>query len=515
MTLFDDRLRALSPAILKGIRRGIEKEGLRVRPDGRLARTMHPTALGSALTNPHITTDYSESQLELITGARSSVEACMEELRRIHQFAYRHIGDEVIWNASMPCDLPSEQDIAVGRYGTSNVGMAKTVYRTGLAYRYGKNMQTICGLHYNFSLPDAAWPLCGFPDASEGYFSLIRNFRRNGWLLLYLFGATPAVCSSFVHNRPSQLLELSKSTRYLPHSTSLRMGRIGYLSEAQDSLAVSYNNLEDYTSSLFDALTQPYPPYEAIGVKVGYEYRQLAASLLQIENEFYSSIRPKRVIRPAERPLHALRERGVEYVEVRAMDLDPFSPIGITADTARFLDVFLLHCVVSDSPPDTQEEVEAIGANKQKVASKGREPGMKLDCYGKMVDLREWGAQLIAECAPIAAAMDEALEGGNTHRGALAVAAAALNDPATLPSARMLSEMKQTHRNSYARFALARSIEHMNTLKGEPLPAEMEADFVRMADESREQQRAIEAADALPFETYRQRYLSQESLILP
>src|SRR6185436_20941910 len=98
------------------------------------------------------------------------------------------------------------------------------------------------------------------------------------------------------------------------------------------SLAVSYNNLESYAASLQDALTQPYPPYEAIGIRDDDDYRQLATSLLQIENEFYGTIRPKRVIRPGERPLHALRDRGVEYVEVRLMDLDPFHAVGITAD---------------------------------------------------------------------------------------------------------------------------------------------------------------------------------------
>ena len=177
-------------------------------------------------------------------------------------------------------------------------------------------MQTISGIHYNFSLPE--------PLSNDAYFALIRNFRRHSWLLLYLFGASPAVCASFVADRAHELERLSEDTFYLPYATSLRMGRLGYQSEAQSSLAVSYNSLESYAASLQDALTKPYPAYEAIGIRDGDDYRQLATSLLQIENEFYGTIRPKRVIRPGERPLHALRERGVEYVEVRLMDLDPF-----------------------------------------------------------------------------------------------------------------------------------------------------------------------------------------------
>src|SRR5882672_10651429 len=507
-----ERLRALPPAVLKSLRRGIEKESLRVQADGALALTPHPAALGSALKHPHITTDFSESLIELITGVHTGVETCLEELERIHQLVYRHIGDEVLWCASMPCSLPDENAIPIARYGNSNIGRAKTVYRTGLSHRYGKRMQMIAGLHYNFSLPDAAWPLPGYGNPSEAYFALIRNFRRDAWLLLYLFGASPAVCTSFVEGRKHALEELAPGTLYLPHATSLRMGRLGYLSEAQDSLAVSYNSLESYTASLDDVLTRPYPPYEAIGIRDGADnYRQLSTSLLQIENEFYSTIRPKRVIRPGERALHALRERGVEYVEVRAMDLDPFSPIGITAETIRFLDIFLLHCLLTESPPDSRQEIEAVGRNKLRAAARGREPGLRLDRDGQMVELREWGAEVLAECAPIAAALDAA-QGTGAHREALSAAVKATEDPNLLPSARVLAEMQRSYDNSYARFALALSLAHAKTLRSEPLPAEIEARFARLAEESIRKQKEVEAAERVDFETYRQKYLSPESL---
>ncbi len=511
MTHLQEKLRTLSPATLRGLRRGIEKESLRVRPDGMLAATPHPAALGSALTHPHITTDFSEAQLELITGVHTGVAGCLDELRRIHQFVYRHIGDELLWCGSMPCSLPEEHAIPIARYGRSNVGRAKTVYRIGLSHRYGRRMQTISGIHYNFSLPEAAWSLSSLGDASEAYFALIRNFRRHAWLLLYLFGASPAVCASFVEGRAHELLELAPGTLYLPYATSLRMGRLGYLSEAQDSLAVSYNDLASYTASLYDALTKPHPAYEAIGIREGDDYRQLATSLLQIENEFYSTIRPKRVIFPGERPLHALRERGVEYVEVRAMDLDPFPAIGIDAGTIRFLDVFLLHCLLTDSPPDTRPEIEAIGRNKQRVAARGREPGLRLDRNRQMVALREWAGQVLTECAPIAAALDAA-HGGRAYEETLGAAVAALEDPASLPSARVLSEMQARYGGSYFHFALAHSLRHRSALQSEPLPADVEARFARTAEKSIEEQREIEAGDKVPFEKYRQQYLSHELL---
>ncbi len=252
-----DRLRSLPAGALANLRRGIEKESLRVRADGSLALTPHPVALGSALTHPNITTDFSESQLELITGVHSDADSCLQELTEIHQVVMRSIGEELLWASSMPCNLPADEAIPIGRYGTSNVGRAKTVYRMGLSYRYGRRMQTISGIHYNFSLPGVG---------SDGYFALIRNFRRLSWLPLYLFGASPAVCTTFVEGRNHQLEELAPGTLYLPYATSLRMGRLGYQSDAQSNLIVSYNNLKSYSASLHEALTRPYPAYEKLGV---------------------------------------------------------------------------------------------------------------------------------------------------------------------------------------------------------------------------------------------------------
>jgi glutamate--cysteine ligase len=507
MSDFRERLDALSPAILAGLRRGIEKESLRVSKDGTLATTAHSTGLGSALTHENITTDFSEAQLELITGVHTGVDSCLDELQQVHQFVYANIGAELLWCGSMPCSLPDETAIPIARFGRSNVGRLKTVYRTGLAHRYGRRMQTISGLHYNFSLPEAVWPSERLGAPNEAYFSLIRNFRRHAWLLLYLFGASPAVCADFVMGRQHQLDALAPGTLYLPYATSLRMGRLGYMSQAQDSLAVSYNDLATYSASLREALTQPYPPYEAIGIRDGQEYRQLATSLLQIENEFYSAIRPKRVVRSGERPLQALGERGVQYIEVRAMDLDPFAAIGISSETVRFLDVFLLHCLLSDSPPDTPKEIEIMERNRQHVAARGREPGLRLERNGELLNVGEWAGQIVAECRTIASALDAA-QGGTAHQGALAAVAATIENPATLPSARVLSEMQQHYEGSHARFTLAHSIQHRNTLESEPLAAAAEFRWARLAEGSLEKQVAIEESDTLPFETYRQQYVA-------
>ena len=503
------KLATLTSERLKGMRRGIEKESLRAQPGGSLALTPHPAALGSALTHPSITTDFSESQVELVTAAHTSVDAALQELTQIHQFTYRamkDVGDEMLWVSSMPCGLPTDETIPLGRYGSSNVGRAKSVYRMGLGHRYGRRMQTISGIHYNWSLPDVS---------SEQYFSLIRNFRREAFLLLYLFGASPAVCSSFVAGRQHELQKLTEQTMYMPKGTSLRMGRLGYQSDAQASLAVSYNSLEGYAASLQDALTRPYPAYEAVGVRnPGGDYNQLGTTLLQIENEFYGTIRPKRVIFPGERPLHALRERGVEYIEVRLMDLDPFVPVGIAAPTMNFLDIFLLHCLLSDSPPDSPEEIAALARNQHRTAAYGREPGLKLERGSSEVSLIEWGADILAQCAPIAARLNAA-EATTRYSEALAAAYAALLDPDSLPSARVLAAVEKEFDNSFVGFVRAQSIKTSAELLNLPFGDELAAHYQSLSARSIEDQKQIEALDSLPFEVYRQQYVAAERLNVP
>lgn len=498
------RLEALDPARLAGMRRGVEKESLRAQPSGAsLALTPHPTALGSALTHETVTTDFSESQLELITGVHASAEDCERQLTEIHQAVYRCLGNELMWASSMPCQLPADETIPIGRYGASNIGRAKSVYRMGLGHRYGRRMQTISGIHYNWSMP-------GLDNAD--HFALIRNFRRHSFLLLTLFGASPALCASFVAGREHGLQPLVDGTLHMPYGTSLRMGRLGYQSDAQASLAVSYNSIDGYAASLQDALTRPYPAYEQVGVvNPGGEYNQLSTTLLQIENEFYGTIRPKRTIRSGERPLHALRERGVEYIEVRCMDLDPFEPVGIAAGTMRFLDLFLLHCWLTDSPNDTPEELGALARNQHRTASAGREPGLTLERRGGQVSLRDWGRELLAEFAPIADKVDAAL-GGSSYREALAQAVERWDDPDQLPSARVLAAMRAQHESSHLAFVAAQSELSRRHVLEQPLPDGLMTRFDQSARASLEAQAAIEAADTIDFETFRQQYLDPAQL---
>jgi glutamate--cysteine ligase len=505
---------ARQPRLLTDLRRGIEKESLRVATDGSLSERPHPRALGSPLTHPNITTDFSEAQLELISDVHETPEAAIRQLEDIHRFVYQCIDDELLWASSMPCVLPPDDRIPVARYGTANVARAKTVYRVGLGYRYGRFMQTISGIHYNFSVPDAFWSLFADvvgarPDQNfrtQSYFGLIRNFRRFSWLLIYLFGASPVLCKSFVRHQAHTLHSFDEGSLYLPHATSLRMGRLGYQSDAQSELHISYNSLDQYARSMHEALTRPYPRYESIGVKANGEYRQLSTSLLQIENEFYGTIRPKRRVQTGERPLNALRRRGVEYVEVRCLDLNPFLQVGIDEPEMRFLDVFLLYCLLADSPADSEAESRVMGANQLAVVEEGRKPGLALRWRAGRISRERWSQGILAACRPLAELLDAA-HGGDDYIHAWEEQQRKVTNPDLTPSARILDIMR-TQGIPFFRFSLNQSIAHKGYFDEHRLRDREYAEYEAIAVASLAQQARIEAADTVDFDTYLERYLA-------
>ncbi|AVJ26050.1 glutamate--cysteine ligase [Achromobacter spanius] len=491
--------------------RGIEKEGLRVDEQGILARTPHPAGLGSALTNEHVTTDYSESLLELITGTHDNVDALLAELADTHRHVYTVLDHELIWNQSMPATLPPEPEIPIAWYGTSNTGMLKHVYRRGLAERYGKTMQCIAGVHYNFSLPEALWPVLDTQPGSDqdrrsrGYIGLIRNFTRHSWLLMYLFGSAPALSSGFLQGQDHALDKLGDHTLYLPYATSLRMSDLGYQNKAQSQLKLCYNDLDTFLGRLYGAVTQPWPDYQKIGTHRNGEWIQLNTNVLQIENEYYSSIRPKRATGRCERPITALAERGVQYVEVRCLDIDPYSPIGIDATTARFVDAFLLFCTASDSPffPDNGY-CQRSADNFSVVVKEGRKPGLTLDRDGQTIGLAQWGHELLDQIAPYAALYDSAA-GGTAYADALAAQRAKLDQPDTTPSARLLADLKDSGL-SFHDFSLALSRKHADALRAQPLPADVATAYQQAAAQSAAEQLRLEQSDTEDFDTYVTRY---------
>lgn len=496
---------------------GIEKESLRTTADGTLVHTPHPVALGSALTHPSITTDYSEALIELITPVNTSLDALFGSLDMTHRFVYGQLDDELLWTESMPCKLPADADIPIAWYGTSNVGMLKHVYRRGLAIRYGKAMQCIAGIHYNFSLPPQVWAtlqqretdqLSAQDYQSDRYMAMIRNFRRYAWLLMYLFGASPAVCATFLQGRDHKLQKLGDNTLYLPYATSLRMSDLGYNNNAQSGLNVCYNTLDSYIHSMQEAIGLPFAAYARMGThdSAG-QWQQLNTNLLQIENEFYSPIRPKRVTRSGEKPVHALASRGVEYIEVRCMDIDPFVPMGIEPATARFLDSFLLYCALQDSPALSEEGCVETSENFALAVKRGREPGLQLSDDGASRELTEWGNELLERIGECAALLDDAHHTG-AYAESLATQRAKLADPTLTPSARVLDAIAG-HDNSFFRFALAQSLAHRDYFADRQLDQDTLAAYQAEAAASLTDQAAIEAADEVDFDSFVASYLSQ------
>lgn len=497
-----------------GFLKGAEKEGLRVDQNGFIAQTPHPVALGSALTHPRITTDYSESLLELITPVCRTTEELLDSLRDIHWFVQQNLGDELFWPASMPCQLEGDESIPIATYGTSNIGRLKYVYRQGLAARYGRMMQSIAGAHYNLSLPDSFWQIWqrslentqSLKDfKSDQYFWLIRNFRRRSWLLMLLFGASPALDASFVKGMSHQLLPLGEDTWYGRHATSLRMGDLGYHNNAQSSLNICFNELSTYTGTLDRAIHTKWPAYEAIGTRRGDEFIQINTSILQIENEYYSSVRPKRTTERAEKPIQALESRGVEYVEVRCLDLDPFSPVGLTAPQVDFLDLFLLGCLLHESPRIEDLECSRLDDNYKDVVNLGRASDLTLDWDGQSVALPDAARKVIGELEPLAELLDS-WQQGNRYRNALTVQQQKLLNPELLPSQRVLDAMAEAGQG-HREWTLAMSRKHQESLRTARPSASILATYEQMARDSLIEQSRMEAEPQPDFAVFLEDYL--------
>lgn len=503
---------------LNGIRRGIEKEALRISYTGRLAQTPHPSSLGSSLTHPHITTDFSEALLEFITPPCTSISELFKWLDEIHRFSAEklHHQNELLWLSSMPCVIDGDESIPIAQYGTSNIARMKHIYRVGLGHRYGRSMQTISGIHYNFSLPDDFWIILQSIEKhskslqdykTEKYFSLIRNFRRNFWLLLYLFGAAPAMCPTFVKNREHRLQKLGDKTLHLPGATSLRMGDLGYQSRAQSTLMVDYNSLDAYIASLHKGLTTSHPDYEKIGVLINGDYRQLNSNLLQIENEFYSTIRPKRTVDYGEAPILALKQRGVEYIEVRSIDVNPFDLLGIDKTQAYFLEAFLLYCLLEPSPPSNSEEYGQIAENQHRVVNNGRDPQQEIFFNGQLVKLRECGKKLLDGIKPVANLLAVAIN-DSAYINSLDDQHKKLLDENKTPSGRILAALNEENL-SFFELAMRRSTQHNADFRSRPLEYARENYFTEAASASDKERLLLEKNAGLDFSQYLKNYFQQ------
>ena len=485
--------------------RGLEKESLRVDRRGYLAYTPHPHNLGSALTHPYLTTDYSEALLELVTPAYPSTWETLQFLCDLHTFVAERLEEELLWAQSMPCRIGSGVPIAV--YGSSNLGRMKSVYRRGLGFRYGRSMQTISGVHFNYSLPLEFWTpyrqreksALDLKDfISDRYMGAIRNYRRLAWLLIYLYGASPALCKSFQAQRQGVLDELDADTWYAPFGTSLRMSDIGYRNRSQAELQISVNSLDDYLADMVAAVTTPHPRYDAVGVWVDGDYRQLNSNTLQIEAEYYSSIRPKPSAGSVHRPTVALREEGVAYLEVRTLDCNMMDPVGVNQVQLRFVEALLIHCLLTESPRIDSAERAEIDARDLLVAREGRRPGLELPRGGRTVELNRWAREELERVREIAAMLDEDREG---YVDAVDAQLGAVADSGLTPSAKILNHLRDEGA-SFFEMALEASRSHHRYFGALRLSAGKRAWLEKLASESQTEQERLEAGSSQPFSDY-------------
>lgn len=504
---------------LDGMLRGIERESLRMQSNGFLSQKNHPKALGSALTHPHITTDYSEALMEFITTPHNTIAAALNELSDIHQVVHQQLEDgEKLWPLSMPCMLDdNEENIKLAQYGTSNIGRFKTLYRHGLGVRYGRRMQTISGVHYNLSFPDQLFATLQQHEKNEElkqlslqdyrshrYFALIRNFIRMTPLVMYLLGASPSVCRCFLTGRNHHLQPLVKGTLYLPEATALRMGRLGYQNSAQKQLGIYYNDLHDYLDGLQKAVHTPYPAFTDLGLndEAG-EPIQINDHVLQIENEYYSLVRPKQVPQAGETPSQALKNRGVGYVELRAVDVNPYSAIGIDETTAGFLESLALYCLLRESPDLWSDEQDQIDQNQTEVVNRGRAADAQIKEGHLTVSFQDWAQQHLSEIHTCAATLDQ-MDGTSLYQDAVYVMQQRLNDVENTLSAQVIKDTLQ-HGGTW-NFGSVMAQQHVDCYDQHQLSAERQQYFEHLTQTSLQKQWQLEQENDTSFEQYLAQY---------
>jgi len=524
---------SLNPTVLAARKIGLEKESLRVSSSGRICQTDHPQALGSALTHPSITTDFSEALLEMVTPPCDSAKEAVDYLTAIHQFiAQRLPADEHIWNTSMPCILRGGESVRIGQYGTSHSGRMKHAYRRGLGLRYGRRMQAIAGVHFNFSMPEASWNLRkvlldgATPDnavdysqttassdtaqRTNGYFQMMQNLMRIGWVVPYLFGASPAICTTFLNEGEGEEFDVwNQSTRYAQYGTSLRMGKIGYRYREDQpiDLSVRHTDLDSYIQDIIGHVSTVHPPYDALGIKDKQdEYQQLNNTRLQIENEYYSTVRPKQIPNAGELPIYALQQRGIRYLELRSVDVNLFEPVGVNLSQIAMLEMLMMFAWLQTPEPLSDAEMDINKDNVNCVAHRGREPLLQLRYGDGTIALADWGHAIIDALQPLSEWLDSQRD-SPLYGPSLDEQRAKFADPELTPSAQMIAGIKKT--GSFFEHAQEHSLAHDKWLKQQNIDSKLHQRLADLVEKSKAKQTDLEASNEGSFDEFLASYLGQ------
>ena len=484
--------------LLNAFHFGLERESLRIDSKGNISKYPHPKSFGSPLTHPYIHTDFGEQQLEWNTPPKTSFRSAQKFLENLMHFSLKKNPKELFWPFSMP---PHLDEIQIAQYGSSHAGRKKEIYREGLRDRYGMNLQMISGIHFNFSFDRPFWeklhryensslPIQAF--INEKYLGMIRNFLREGWLLTYLFGASPAADPSYV-DLPEDFRKVGDAF-VGPHATSIRTSHLGYYSRVQNQLAISLNSLDEYIEEIQTAISTPKKEYLSIP-------SQLNNHILQIENEHYSRIRPKANSKDGESPLKALQNRGIEYIEVRAIDLDPYHPIGITTEQIDFLHCFLLYCMNKKAPLLSKQCQICLTCNQDKVALEGRKNGLILREKNE-ISLEKWSMKIFKSMEPIAKLLGKEKN--------LRLQKEKVKNASLTPSALIAESLNHS---TYRQLGVKLAKTHKKTLLSNTLTSKQLKHFEKQVTDSQIENQKLETEASILVDGYEDLELSTQILI--
>lgn len=369
---------SLGADIKKG-RFGIEKESVRVNENGELATTPHPEIFGEKTENPYITVDFSESQIEMITPTVNSVEKAYDFLRNIHEIVATNLKDEYLWSQSVPPILPSEELILLGKF-PQNKELER--YREKLALKYGRKKQLLSGIHFNFSFDDEflkelyelSKEKISFKEFKNNiYLKISRNYFKYGWMIIYLLGASPVIHETYLQKCIDKMKKFTDDTYYFENLVSFRNGSCGYRNEKD--FFVNYENVDKYVESL---------------------EKLIEKESISSAKEYYSPIRLK-TKKPKE-ILKELKNSGIEYLEFRSIDLNPFSEIGIEKVDLEFLHLFILFLFLKDDEPFEEKDYFRYLKNQEILANRGNSGEFRLICCeDKSVSPKEYSMVILEE----------------------------------------------------------------------------------------------------------------------
>ncbi len=364
---------------LRGGRFGIEREALRVKEDGKLATTDHPYVFGNKLLHPYITTDFSESQPELITPAFQTTREAYSFLNALYDIVALEIGDEYLWPQSMPCDIPDEQYIPIAKYSDSKECKIAREYREKLFKKYGGKKQLISGIHYNFSFDEALFeklyrhqkPSISYKLFKDDlYLKVARNYLRYRWLLIYLTGAAPIIHTSYTRECTKKLVPIQEDSFSNKGAVSYRNGECGYKNHTD--LFPDYTSVESYIASIEDFVKE---------------------NMIQSHKELYTQIRPK--AKDNKNLLSSLKNEGIQYIEIRSIDINPFEKSGMSMEDLEFTHVFMLYLLLKEETDYLDWQREALF--NQKLISKNGLESIMLKKDGKSKDRSEWMLDILAQ----------------------------------------------------------------------------------------------------------------------